>query len=187
MRAQTLSGDEPGSGKLANASAPDSPELSVDESPGRAPGRFAPAFPGERVDDFGADNELEPDDEPAVAELEPDDEPVEDELEPDDEPVEPPEPVVSANAVGIQAVTAAPMPNATASAPTRPTYLDESILVFGMACFGFAPLGFADFRTPSTARSCFTNNTLPLAIDSVANMDERRPANKATVRAKLAR
>ena len=135
----------------------------MDESPGRTPGRFAFAFPGKPVPDFGAANEPELSDEPVEDELEPGDEPVEDELEPfepvedelepDDEPVEPPEPVVSANAVGIQAVTAAPMPNATASAPTRPTYLDESVLVFGMACFAFAAFGFADFRAPSTARS----------------------------------
>ena len=39
-------------------------------------------------------------------------------------PVEPPDPVVSAAAIGIEA-TAAPMPSATANAPTRPTYLDE--------------------------------------------------------------
>jgi len=38
-----------------------------------------------------------------------------------DEPVEPPEPVVSAKAIGTDA-TAAPTPNATANAPTRPTY-----------------------------------------------------------------
>ena len=37
-----------------------------------------------------------------------------------DDPVEPPEPVVSANATGTDA-TAEPTPNATASAPTRPT------------------------------------------------------------------
>jgi hypothetical protein len=37
------------------------------------------------------------------------------------EPVEPAEPVVSANATGI-ATTAEPTPNATANAPTRPTY-----------------------------------------------------------------
>ena len=35
-------------------------------------------------------------------------------------PVDPPEPVVSANAAGIHN-TAEPTPNATASAPTRPT------------------------------------------------------------------
>jgi len=39
----------------------------------------------------------------------------------EDEPVEPAEPEVSANAIpGIEAI-AAPTPNATASAPTRPT------------------------------------------------------------------
>jgi hypothetical protein len=36
-------------------------------------------------------------------------------------PVEPAEPVVSANATGTDA-TAEPTPNATANAPTRPTY-----------------------------------------------------------------
>jgi hypothetical protein len=36
-------------------------------------------------------------------------------------PVEPDDPVVSANAIGI-APMAEPMPSATASAPTRPTY-----------------------------------------------------------------
>jgi hypothetical protein len=39
------------------------------------------------------------------------------ELDPDD----PPDPVVSANATGTDA-TAEPTPNATANAPTRPTY-----------------------------------------------------------------
>jgi hypothetical protein len=39
------------------------------------------------------------------------------ELDPDD----PPDPVVSANATGTDA-TAEPTPNATAKAPTRPTY-----------------------------------------------------------------
>ena len=39
----------------------------------------------------------------------------------DDEPVEPAEPVVSANATGTAAI-AEPTPNATANAPTRPTY-----------------------------------------------------------------
>lgn len=48
------------------------------------------------------------------------------ELEPSDGadelvPVEPSEPVVSANAIGMDA-TAAPTPKATANAPTRPTY-----------------------------------------------------------------
>jgi hypothetical protein len=38
-----------------------------------------------------------------------------------DEPAEPPEPVVSATATGTDA-TAEPTPNATANAPTRPTY-----------------------------------------------------------------
>jgi len=38
--------------------------------------------------------------------------------------VAPAEPVVSANATGI-AATAEPTPNATANAPTRPTYLAE--------------------------------------------------------------
>jgi hypothetical protein len=37
------------------------------------------------------------------------------------DPAEPPEPVVSANATGTDA-TAEPTPNATANAPTRPTY-----------------------------------------------------------------
>ena len=37
------------------------------------------------------------------------------------DPVDPAEPVVSANATGI-ATTAEPTPNATANAPTRPTY-----------------------------------------------------------------
>jgi hypothetical protein len=37
------------------------------------------------------------------------------------DPVEPAEPVVSANATGTDA-TAEPTPNATANAPTRPTY-----------------------------------------------------------------
>ncbi|MGV1005194.1 MAG: hypothetical protein ACOYEV_10630 [Candidatus Nanopelagicales bacterium] len=37
------------------------------------------------------------------------------------EPVDPPEPVVSANAIGTAAI-AEPTPNATANAPTRPTY-----------------------------------------------------------------
>ena len=37
------------------------------------------------------------------------------------EPAEPPEPVVSATATGTDA-TAEPTPNATANAPTRPTY-----------------------------------------------------------------
>lgn len=41
--------------------------------------------------------------------------------EPAPEPVEPAEPVVSANATG-NAATAEPIPNATASAPTRPIY-----------------------------------------------------------------
>jgi hypothetical protein len=36
------------------------------------------------------------------------------------DPVEPPDPVVSANAIGI-AATAEPIPNANANAPTRPT------------------------------------------------------------------
>jgi len=41
--------------------------------------------------------------------------------EEDDDPVDPAEPEVSANAIaGIDAI-AAPTPNATASAPTRPT------------------------------------------------------------------
>jgi hypothetical protein len=38
-----------------------------------------------------------------------------------DDPVEPPDPVVSANATGT-ATTAEPTPNATANAPTRPTW-----------------------------------------------------------------
>ena len=38
-----------------------------------------------------------------------------------DEPAEPPEPVVSATATGTDAI-AEPTPNATANAPTRPTY-----------------------------------------------------------------
>ncbi|MEZ0341505.1 hypothetical protein ACAG25_16135 [Mycobacterium sp. pV006] len=50
-------------------------------------------------------------------------------------PAEPVVPVVSASAAGMNAVTAAPTPNATASAPTRPTYLDEA-LGFVMACLG---------------------------------------------------
>ncbi len=44
-------------------------------------------------------------------------------------------PVASANAAGMNAVTAAPTPSATASAPTRPTYL-EAALGFTMACLG---------------------------------------------------
>ena len=38
-----------------------------------------------------------------------------------EDPVEPPDPVVSANATGT-ATTAEPTPNATANAPTRPTW-----------------------------------------------------------------
>lgn len=45
----------------------------------------------------------------------------EDDAESEPEPVDPPEPVRSANAIGI-ATTAEPTPNATAKAPTRPTY-----------------------------------------------------------------
>ena len=45
----------------------------------------------------------------------------EDADEASEEPAEPAEPVVSANATGTDA-TAEPTPNATASAPTRPTY-----------------------------------------------------------------
>ena len=48
-----------------------------------------------------------------------DDEPDPESAAPD--PVDPAEPVVSANATGI-ATTAEPTPNATANAPTRPTY-----------------------------------------------------------------
>jgi hypothetical protein len=51
------------------------------------------------------------------ADADPGDEPPLDELGPSDEL---PEPVSSANATGIHVVIAAPMPNATASAPTRP-------------------------------------------------------------------
>ena len=46
---------------------------------------------------------------------------VDDESEGADEPVDPADPVVSANATGTTATTE-PTPNATASAPTRPTY-----------------------------------------------------------------
>jgi hypothetical protein len=47
---------------------------------------------------------------------------VEDEADDEsDDPVEPPDPVVSANATGTDAI-AEPTPNATANAPTRPTY-----------------------------------------------------------------
>jgi hypothetical protein len=38
----------------------------------------------------------------------------------DPEPADPPDPVVSANAIGIDA-TAEPIPSANANAPTRPT------------------------------------------------------------------
>ncbi|MCB1263458.1 MAG: hypothetical protein KDB56_02490 [Mycobacterium sp.] len=62
-------------------------------------------------DDEPEDDELEDDD---------DDEP-EDEDDDVDDPVDPGEPEVSANAMaGIDAI-AAPTPNATARAPTRPT------------------------------------------------------------------
>ena len=40
--------------------------------------------------------------------------------------IEPPEPVVSAYAIGTAAI-AEPMPNATASAPTRPIQLDKPL------------------------------------------------------------
>jgi hypothetical protein len=74
-------------------------EESSTESATEDPPRPARAAPREGADDFGADDS--DDDE-------------------SDEPVEPPEPVVSANATGIDA-TAAPTPKATANAPTRPT------------------------------------------------------------------
>lgn len=45
-----------------------------------------------------------------------------DELPPSADPVAPPEPVRSAMATAGIATTAAPMPNATANAPTRPTW-----------------------------------------------------------------
>jgi hypothetical protein len=72
------------------------PEESAGEPPNGECARVAAGCPGDRAAPFAGD-ELKP-------------------------PVDPPEPVVSANATaGIQAATAAPMPNATASAPTRPT------------------------------------------------------------------
>jgi hypothetical protein len=75
-------------------------EESSAESTTEDPPRPARAAPREGADDFGADDESDDDE--------------------SDEPVEPPEPVVSANATGIDA-TAAPTPKATANAPTRPT------------------------------------------------------------------
>ena len=80
-------------------------EESSAESATEDPPRPARAAPREGAADFGADDESD------------DDESDDDES---DEPVEPPEPVVSANATGIDA-TAAPTPKATANAPTRPT------------------------------------------------------------------
>jgi len=74
------------------------PAESSTESPTEELPRPARPAPRDGAADFGADDS--------------DDE--------SDEPVEPPEPVVSANATGIDA-TAAPTPKATANAPTRPT------------------------------------------------------------------
>ncbi|MBJ7464343.1 MAG: hypothetical protein JHD38_11975, partial [Mycolicibacterium sp.] len=82
---------------------------------------------------------LSPEDESASPEGAPSAEPA---LGPADESLEL---VASANATGIQAVIAAPIPSATAKAPTRPIWLDGWAFTFGAACFAVVRFGVAFF------------------------------------------
>ena len=98
--------------------------VSTDTEPRRPEAAATDTSPPERADPTDAPpDECEPEPEPrpdrrdgTLAFVDP----AEDNPSPEPEPVDPAEPVVSANAIGTEAI-AEPIPNATANAPTRPT------------------------------------------------------------------
>ena len=109
------------SGVLPAADPPGTPARGDADSPSPASGEeLASAAESEAAPDPRAPPRVAADREPARDAVDFDAEPDADaeSAELDDEPAEP---VVSANATGI-AATAEPTPNATAKAPTRPTY-----------------------------------------------------------------